>query len=138
MSGVTLIGDKELNKEIERIASLAPKAAERISADMAFDVTADSIRSIQKSPPSGRKYKRGSVAHVASSEGNPPRTDTGDLIRNITAKKELSGWTAGSRKGAPHGFWLEFGTRHIAKRPWLQPAYNKVVKNFEFYAKKHF
>lgn len=133
---VEIIGDEALKKQIDKIKRNAPQLLDAGLADMAFDTHQEAIEGIQKSPASGRTYQRRSVLHTASSAGNPPRIDTGNLIKNITFQKEgQSHYTVGSRKGAPYGLWLEFGTASIAARPWLTPAYKKVISNSERYFK---
>ena len=131
---IKIIGDKEFIKSVDLIAKTEPKKLDAALARMAFATDKDAKMSIQGSPATGRAYKRRSITHIASSPGNAPRTDTGQLVRNITVKRDgFLNYTVGSRKGAPHGFWLEFGTRFIAKRPWLTPAYNKVIGKFKEY-----
>lgn len=87
------------------------------------------VESIQAGGRSGRVYfktKEG-VAHVAAAPGEPPKTDTGQLVENITLEKEGSGYTVGSRKGAPHGFWQELGTSRMSAHPWLGPAFERMM-----------
>lgn len=83
-------------------------------------------QSILEHQSRGRIYKRGNITHQASTQGNPPNSDTGTLVNNIRVEKIKGGYDVGSRKGAPHGLWLELGE---LKRPWLMPAYEKAIKN---------
>ena len=79
----------------------------------------------------GRFYKKKSVVHHASAAGEFPKTDTGELVSNINVRKiGKKDYDVGSRLGAPHGFWLEYGTRNMAARPWLRPSFDKVLKMF--------
>lgn len=120
---VTVESSKRVEKMIKDAAKRAPGRVDSILSKAAFNTQNVAITSMQLSPPTGRTYRRRSVVHTASSEGGPPRIDTGTLIANITVQKEgLMSYTVGSRKDAPHGFWLEFGTSKMAPRPWLQPA----------------
>ena len=131
---IELIGDKDFEREIQKIKRNAPQLLDAGLAEMAFDVHQEAIEGIQRSPASGRTYKRRTITHIASSPRNPPRTDTGNLIKNITVEREgKANYTVGSRKGAPYGLYLEFGTASIKKRPWLTPAYLKVIKDFKRY-----
>lgn len=132
---VQFIGEKKFKRALRDIKVDSKKMLARGLADMAFDTQEEAVQSIRTSPASGKTYRRRGVLHTASSPGNAPRIDRGTLVQNIITKKEGKGYTTGSRKGAPHGFWLEFGTRKMAKRPWLGPAFDKIVKNINRYFK---
>ena len=65
--------------------------------------------------------------HIASAEGEPPASDTGFLVNSISSRvrkkdKEVIGEVIASAPYAPH---LEFGTRDIRPRPFMQPALEK-------------
>jgi len=101
-------------------------------------------------PGSGRIYKRKGVTHRASRPGQPPARDTGILVNsvsfNVSEKNNEIRGTVGPdidkiRRDSPrtdpdYGFYLEFGTRNIAPRPWLRPALrksrNKILRIFKF------
>jgi len=113
-----LKGDKKL---ISKVLSLAATETHR-----------NAVESIKRGGRHGKVYRSGTrKQHVASVEGEAPASDTGVLVKNITIEKETDGFTVGSRKGAPHGLWLEFGTSRMGARPWLQPAFDKMVKWFD-------
>lgn len=97
------------------------------------------------------KGKHRTIEHWSSFPGRPPAVDTGRLRDSITTN-----WTQSGRSIAPtgpraeltdgvyqppaepqrftvvvgtnveYGKFLELGTRHIAPRPWLRPAFEKV------------
>lgn len=96
---------------------------------------------------SGRLYrrrkqtgKRGTFTanqwHRASKPGDPPARDSGVLANSVTFEVSRKGdRIKGSvgpdinkikqqspRTDPDYGFFLEVGTRDIAKRPWLKPA----------------
>ena len=65
--------------------------------------------------------------HTASAPDEPPASDTGFLINSISSRvrkkdKEVIGQVIASAPYAPH---LEFGTRDIRPRPFMQPALEK-------------
>lgn len=65
--------------------------------------------------------------HTASAEGEPPASDTGFLVSSISSsvkrtKNSVIGQIIASAPYAPH---LEFGTRDIRPRPFMQPALEK-------------
>lgn len=72
--------------------------------------------SISDSPASGIRYG----THTASSPGNAPRIDTGNLINSINSHKQGPHlWNI--RVGAEYSPYLEFGTRYMAARPFMGP-----------------
>ena len=134
---ITLEGKDELFTFLNKKKDIDKKKLDVVLQDMAFSVQNISVKSINRGSRTGRVYTRRSVAHVASAAGEPPKTDTGQLVRNITVdKKNVLNYDVGSRaKGAPYGFWLEMGTRNIAPRPWLKPAYDETIKKFRGFFK---
>ena len=84
-------------------------------------------QSIASGSPSGRTYTRGSISHIASAAGQPPATDTGFLVSNITSRVKTEGTTVIGQivASAPYAKSLEFGTSNMSARPFMQPALNK-------------
>jgi HK97 gp10 family phage protein len=125
--------DLELHlvKKPEKNAIRVMESATRMVANTA-------IQSIAKGGR-GRAYSRKSQPpHIASAPGDPPATDTGELIRNITTnvKKDFGGKLVGQIiSGAPYSAHLEFGTTQMEKRPFLQPAlknnHAKIIAKFK-------
>lgn len=103
------------------------KTLDRTLAAGALLTETEAKRSIQAHESKGNQYKRGTVTHTASTPGNPPNSDTGNLVNNITVEKINGGYDVGSRRGAPYGLWLEFGTASVQARPWLAPAYAMAI-----------
>ena len=62
--------------------------------------------------------------HTASAKGEPPASDTGFLVSNITSSVRKQGTSVVGQivASAPYAPWLEFGTSTIEKRPFMQPA----------------
>jgi len=135
---ITIKGDEAFEREVRKIKKKSPDQLDKMLARMAFDTNKTAIESMQKSPKSGRAYNRGSISHTASSAGNPPAIDTGNLARNVTVDRiSKASYTTGSRKGGFYGRFLEFGTRTIAARPWLAPAYDKTISKFNAYKERY-
>jgi len=95
---------------------------------LANQVRNEAVKSIQTSPRTGRKYKRGGVVHIASSPGNPPATDTGKLVQSIRVEHQPGSGAAKVVVGAEYAAALEFGSGKIAPRPFLRSAV-KAVKS---------
>jgi hypothetical protein len=83
---IQITGDKDVLRSIQRIKKNAPAALDGALLVFATDIQGSSVQSIQASGSSGAAYTRRTVQHTASAPGNPPNTDTGQLVRNITVK----------------------------------------------------
>jgi len=74
----------------------------------------------------GRTYQKYNPRrqHTASAKGEPPATDTGFLVSNITSSVKQQGTTVVGQivASAPYAPYLEFGTSTIDPRPFMQPA----------------
>lgn len=99
------------------------EAVNHISGDMG---TGRTYYTRRKGEAGKRKGRKAFKKHVASAQGQFPASDTGQLVRNITMEKESDGYTVGSRKGAPHGFFLEMKSPSRGGRPWLSRAFETM------------
>lgn len=104
-------------------------------AATALLVEADAKVQIQTGQKTGRIYKRGKKTHQASAPGQAPATDLGALAGSIHTRN------AGplSREiVAPMDYaqLLEFGTVHMAARPFMGPALKRVKPKFGQLCKK--
>jgi len=79
----------------------------------------------------GKLYAYGSrPAHQASAPGQPPAVDTGRLRATIGHSVTTDGGLhanvgSGGNPAVPgvnYAAYLEYGTRHMAPRPWLRPS----------------
>lgn len=129
---VKIIGVKNFGEACKRMAAQNKKSLGAIlldAATMTHKIAVDLIRDGARSGIVYLKTKK-KIPHVASAPGEPPKSDTGTLVQNITIEKigtkSGDGYTVGSRKGAPHGFFLEFGTHNMMPRPWLSVALNRM------------
>lgn len=133
---VEISGDKDFLKAAKAYAKKQSVDLDAALSMAAINLEGQSKQLILSHASKGVIYQRGTVQHQASVAGSPPNSDTGTLVKNITIEKIKGGYDVGSRKGAPWGLWLEFGTNRIAPRPWLQPTYDKVVKELINYFKE--
>jgi hypothetical protein len=92
------------------------------------------IEGMQDTPKTGTIYtKKGGRRHIASSPGNFPAVDTGDLISNIVVDETRKGVEVGSiLLDPPVGSILEDGTRNMKKRPWMEPTIDEISPVIEF------
>lgn len=76
---------------------------------------------------SGRLYRRGRTAmHQASAPGEAPAVDTGFLTNSIQVAT-TGPLTAEIQIPAEYAAYLEFGTRRMAPRPYVQPAIDAIT-----------
>jgi hypothetical protein len=77
----------------------------------ANNIRNEMINLMRFTPKTGRRYKRGKRWHIASSAGNAPAVDTGQLLRSIVMDVRPSEIEVGSKSGAPYARYLEEGTQ---------------------------
>ncbi len=133
MLSVEIKGVKEFMDAVKTVETEGKRTVGQMLLEAATMTHQFAINSIRQGARSGRLYRRwrGAKTHKASAPGEAPKSDTGTLVQNITLEKiGRDGYTVGSRKGAPHGFWLEWGTSMMDARPWLTPAFNAMEKLF--------
>ena len=84
------------------------------------------VSSINQGAKSGVLYEKYNPrrTHKASAAGEPPATDTGFLVNNITIVMDIAdkGLSANVESRADYSSFLEFGTSKMAARPFMQPA----------------
>lgn len=110
------------------------KRAVRVSSN---EVRNEAITSITQNPRAGTTETRYNPKRTLriSKEGDPPASDTGFLASNIHLIVDGDGLGASVESRAHYSVFLEFGTRNMRARPFLQPAlekgkrkYNKMFK----------
>lgn len=75
------------------------------------------VETAMELPKSGNVYG----SHIASQPGEPPAIDSGDLIGSVEIAMESP--TVGSiTYTSDHAEAMEFGTVHVAPRPFLTPG----------------
>jgi HK97 gp10 family phage protein len=89
----------------------------------------------------GREYQKYQPrrTHRASAPNNPPATDTGYLVSQITMDVDvkMDGSVVGQIiSSAPYSKALEFGTVNMTERPFMQPALMKNKRKIQAMFKK--
>jgi len=108
-----------------RVAADVREKLDRVVEEKAREVLITAKVAIQTSPATGEMYGQ----HQASAPGEPPATDTGNLVNSgrVAAPHFLTRHVVfGSEYAAP----LEFGTVKMAARPFLQPSVNDKKDEF--------
>lgn len=101
------------------------KAAASEGASAAADLLiAEAKRLILNTPKTGRLYGN----HQASAPGEPPANLTGHLVASFKKVQSTTGSVVSVRvtNTAKYAMFLEFGTRKMAARPFMRPAYTNV------------
>ena len=102
-------------KRLDAITKNAPGRANEIVGEIAFMLEADvkTYFGPQSPPP--------------SQPGAPPNVDTGALRASIKAMQERPlRWLVAD--GVEYGVMLEYGTPHMAPRPWMRLAVDRVKR----------
>ena len=144
-----IVGIKELEKALtQEVEGMTSAVARAVNVSL-LQIHSDIVFSIARGTKTGRKYagvlkagkwehkpkwKRGKNkggTHRASAQGEAPATDTGELVRKLSAKfvKSKSKAVGIITSGADYSEWLEFGTMNMEKRPFIKPAIKKNRKS---------
>lgn len=124
---VELFGWNDLKQGLEAYATKADKGVMDAIKVTAFAIERDAIKSMSVRGK-GKIYQRGNITHQASAEGDAPSTDTGRLAASVKAIIKTKEAYVGT--DVDYGFFLEFGTRKVAERPWLRRAKEKNMPMF--------
>ena len=125
---------KKLNKKVTEIGKELSAKKEDFSGPInrelfigAANIRNTVITSMRDTPKTGKEYWRGKSgkSHIASSPGEPPAIDYGELVRSIMFDAGNMQIEIGSAGGAPYAVFLEKGTDRIEARPFLQLAVDK-------------
>lgn len=115
---------KNMDEKMKDISSKLPKVVklccERVRATALSDMAKTSRNTMVS-------YRTGNVTHHPSLPGNAPAPDTGNLRASIHYTVDEKKQSVVGRVGTDveYGKMLEYGTSHIAPRPWLKPALDK-------------
>ena len=115
---------KEKLKKYERTLESKLKQIMSASGDL---IRNEAIQSIMSGSKGGRTYEKYNPrrTHIASSDGQPPASDTGFLVSNITKNIKMNGHQIEVESRANYSKFLEFGTQIMKARPFMFPALEK-------------
>ena len=130
-----MIKNKEqfMNKLRVRLGDLPVKNSKAAMFRAVNLVRNEAVNSVMRGSKTGDTVKKynPSRTHTQSAAGEPPASDTGFLVSNITTDIELEGLSAGIQvvgsviSAAPYSKALEYGTANMPARPFMQPALAK-------------
>lgn len=114
--------------------------------DGALKIQKTAIDSINRGGSrSGVLYTRSGKVGRRSAAGEYPKSDTGNLARNIyisvvAGSKKLAYEVGANLRKAEYAMSLEFGSRKMSSRPWLFPSFRKnvnlIIKDIKTNVKK--
>lgn len=123
-------------KQVQHWNKVLIEDSEDILIDGVTRIKNDIIKSMQNTKRRHFAYtvKRGGKEHWPSAPNNPPAIDSGDLLKSIQIDVRNMEVEIGSDiTKPPYPMYLEFGTKRMTKRPWLNPAVDRglpgITKN---------
>jgi HK97 gp10 family phage protein len=126
--------DKNINLSSQKVLQNIKRAV-RISSNQ---VRNEAVTSITQNPRAGNTVTRYDPKRTIkiSKEGDPPASDTGFLASNIHLIVDGDGMGASVESRAKYSAFLEFGTRDMMARPFMQPALEKGRRKYREMFKK--
>jgi phage gpG-like protein len=109
---------------LDHLRNTARRLAQERAGLRAEQIRTEVVEQLSQ-PGRGKRYKKGSVVHLASAPGDPPAVDSGRLRQSITVLR-LSDDHYRVGTNVVYAPLLEFGSRKVAPRPFMRPALEKV------------
>ena len=145
-AGVKIIGVKELIRNLERLGGNVQEASVEALWTGGAHLEGAAKEKLSQAG-TGRMYKTGRkgtryATHQASTPGEPPAVDTGELRASVThnvtgrvgkdlpdpggSKTKVKGYVG---TNLDHGLYTELGTSRMEARPWLYPTIMEEASN---------
>jgi len=128
---------KEVGQKLEKLSSKSKRRMMDLLVVSAANIRNDMISGMETTPQTGNSYfrrKQGKkkIFHIASSPGNFPAVDSGDLVRSIIMDARFYEVEVGSIITYPaYPKFLEKGTARMKARPWVKPVYDNQKPKIE-------
>jgi len=128
MINLKVTGSQDILKRLRKVTNNVDEiAAESVylTANLIKNTAVQSIQSISVGETVRRPRQGGGMRnHIASSPGDAPNTDTGNLVKSISVQPLQPKKTMTVGVNAKYGAALEFGVRsnNLEARPFMQPA----------------
>ena len=120
-----LVGLANLQGSLRKVVAANRSGVQRAIALGAAQVQGAAQKGIQRGSRSGVVVTIGGKRHQRSAPGERPKTDTGRLANSVFAEFAPGGLEVDVGSDVGHAAPLEFGTKNMAARPWLQPAFDE-------------
>ena len=117
-----------VNNRLPQMTENGLKFVEYVIHREGFQMEADMKQSMQ-GQGTGVVYYRGGIPHQASSPGDSPAIDTGNLVNSI--HNETDEMKSIVHIDAEYAGYLEYGTINMAPRPYVAPAVELCKQRLE-------
>ncbi len=118
------------DRRLRAIPAALNREADELCGQTAKAIEARAKVKIMDGPKTGKVYKIGKVEHQASAPGEAPATDTGNLVNSIGSER-VKPMLHRVNVYAEYAAHLEYGTTHMAARPFLQPSFEEQRDDFK-------
>lgn len=131
-----LLGVDSLLKRFDEASLDVRQKGKRFTNKIATKIRASAAESIAQNSQGNTYPRGGGETHVASTAGNPPNKDSGDLKRSIFTRPKKSSlfrnYVVEVVSPMKYSRALEFGTKdgRIRPRPFMRPALAKHSKEY--------
>jgi HK97 gp10 family phage protein len=128
------VGSVDFSGTIKKLGKINADVLREIGAALfvsGLKIEENAKLSIQREVKTGKAYVRGTVTHIASAAGQAPANDTGRLVNSINTSQSSDKMVVYIKAGegvVDYAVHLEYGTRNMAPRPFMKPAFNKSEK----------
>ena len=114
--------------DFDRLRRQSPQKIADVLGTLAEEGRTIVVLSMQASPATGNTCVRGGKSHTASSPGNAPRIDSGDLVGSMIVDPSDGGMTQRIIAQSEHAAVMEFGDQanNIAPRPFMRPMMRRL------------
>ena len=120
-----IINQKEIGKRLNKISANIAKNVGRELARGALLIEGEMVLLISKGERTGKIYQRGDKFHQASAPNEPPKTDTGFLVRSINHNR-VKQLEYNVVVLASYARDLEYGTVGVKPRPFVKPTVDEI------------
>lgn len=121
--GVNLLGMDKFRTSMKAIEVSLINSQKDAMQEAILLIHETAVKSIQANTDGRAELRYDPKRTVAVSHpGDPPNTDTGRLVQSIQMAFKNGGLIGRVGSNLRYAAWLEFGTKRMQARPWLQPA----------------
>ena len=128
-----VVNRQQFEAKLKKQATATAKNLQRAVRVAGNETRNEAVKSISQNPRAGAEVTRYNPKRTIkiSAGGDPPAGDTGFLANNIFLVMDNDGFGAEVESRADYSVFLEFGTRDMAARPFLQPALEQGRAKFK-------
>ena len=126
MINLKVSGSQDILKRLRKVSNNVDEIAADsvyLTANLIKNTAVQSIQSVSVGQTVRRPKQGGGMRnHIASRPGDAPNTDNSDLVKSISVQPLQPKKTMTVGVNAEYAQALEFGTKKMKARPFMQPA----------------